>query len=74
MQGNGKTIEWDNAAVEAVKEKKDRHKDSEDLEGMQDILESVILKSSHLPLEFIQNAEDEESSKIGFQLYVQRAI
>lgn len=69
MLGNGTTIEWDNRAVEEVKEKKDRYRDSEDLEGMQDILESVILKTSHLPLEFIQNAEDEESSIVGFHLY-----
>ena len=69
MGGNGTTIKWDNKAVDDVREEKDRYKRSEDLEGMQDILESVILKTSHLPLEFIQNAEDEESPVIGFHLH-----
>lgn len=69
MGGNGTTIKWDNKAIDDVREEKDRYKRSEDLEGMQDILESVILKTSHLPLEFIQNAEDEESSVIGFHLH-----
>jgi hypothetical protein len=69
MGGNGKTIKWDNKAIGDVREEKDRYKRSEDLEGMQDILESVILKTSHLPLEFIQNAEDEESPTIGFHLH-----
>ncbi|GAI26252.1 unnamed protein product, partial [marine sediment metagenome] len=31
--------------------------------------ETVMLKDSHFPLEFIQNAEDEQSCKIGFHLY-----
>jgi hypothetical protein len=69
MGGNGTTIKWDNKAIDDVREEKDRYKRSEDLEGMQDILESVILKTSHLPLEFIQNAEDEESPAIGFHLH-----
>ncbi|MBW1802722.1 MAG: hypothetical protein JRJ85_18550, partial [Deltaproteobacteria bacterium] len=69
MGGNGKKHEWDDKAIVDVLEVKDRHRESEDLEGMQDILESVILKTSHLPLEFIQNAEDEESLSVGFHLY-----
>lgn len=69
MSGNAKTIEWDDKAVSDVREEKELYKKSEDLVGMQDILESVILKTSHLPLEFIQNAEDEESSRIGFHLH-----
>ena len=69
MGGNGTTIKWDNKAIDDVREEKDRYKRSEDLEGMQDILESVILKTSHLPLEFIQNAEDEESPAIAFHLH-----
>ncbi|MBW2028949.1 MAG: DUF3883 domain-containing protein [Deltaproteobacteria bacterium] len=69
MCGNENKTQWDNKAINAVREEKERHRDSEDLEGMQDILESVILKTSHLPLEFIQNAEDEKSSTVGFHLY-----
>ncbi|PIU85492.1 MAG: hypothetical protein COS67_07605, partial [Deltaproteobacteria bacterium CG06_land_8_20_14_3_00_44_19] len=60
---------WDPKPVEDVRKEKEKHRDSEDLEGLKDILENVILKASHFPLEFIQNAEDEESSKAGFYLY-----
>lgn len=60
---------WDPKPIEDVRREKERHRDSEDLEGLKDILENVILKASHFPLEFIQNAEDEESSKTGFHLY-----
>lgn len=60
---------WDPKPVEDVRREKEKHRDSEDLEGLKDILENVILKASHFPLEFIQNAEDEESLKVGFYLY-----
>ena len=69
MASNEKRIEWDHKAIVDVRTEKERHRESEDLEGMQDILESVILKTSHLPLEFIQNAEDEKSSIAGFHLH-----
>ena len=60
---------WDPKPIEDVRREKEKHRDSEDLAGLRDILENVILKASHFPLEFIQNAEDEESSTIGFHLY-----
>jgi hypothetical protein len=60
---------WDPKPIEDVRQEKEKHRDSEDLAGLRDILENVILKASHFPLEFIQNAEDEESSTIGFHLY-----
>lgn len=60
---------WDSKAIEDVRREKEKHRDSEDLEGLRDLLENVMLKDSHFPLEFIQNAEDEQSSKIGFHLY-----
>lgn len=60
---------WDTKPVEEVRRNKEKHRDSEDLEGLQEVLENVILKASHFPLEFIQNAEDEESTKIGFILH-----
>lgn len=60
---------WDSKAIEDVKREKEKHRDSEDLERLRDLLENAMLKDSHFPLEFIQNAEDEESDKIGFHLY-----
>jgi hypothetical protein len=59
---------WNSEAVLTVRSEKEKFRDSEDLEGLKDILESVILQLSHFPLEFIQNAEDEESSEIKFIL------
>jgi len=61
--------EWDPEPVEQVRREKEKHRDSEDLAGLSEILEHVILKASHFPLEFIQNAEDEKSTKAGFYLY-----
>lgn len=60
---------WNSKAIEDVKREKEKYRGSEDLEGLRDLLENAMLKDSHFPLEFIQNAEDEQSDKIGFHLY-----
>lgn len=58
---------WNHDYVRAVRQKKDKHRDSPDLHGLlQLISESMYGTTIHWALELIQNAEDEAASYVSF--------
>lgn len=67
--------DWNRALITAIRRRKDRFRDSEDLEPLLDLAATRLYgKEMHWALELVQNAEDAEASNLIFIFEADRIV